>query len=403
MATTSEVMGSIQGKGGICQNDQTVFEMEKCQARDVPRVLYFKKRKVDGSIVRYEVRCKGGNKILVQLWWGKPLSKKLLKVVNEIAKVHAFEIGDVQAALGVHGGSPITCDGKSVEDAVSLIRTQLERLENAFGEFIEKETKKFSEGRMGGVHKDEKRMRRSNEISAAPNTVTFDPYVGESYGVDEETKFKKRILVVGASHYCSYYKRETGCSPKCKYYGRKNVGNGRYCGEKCQLLSSAVIKAYCESDRCVDDNGNVNSGWKRTFTKFTNAFIEKRSSGSRIHVNSDVFKHLVDVEYVQGVEGVAHNDTNRALFSDGRNFEELKKTIREMKSEVVVLWGPRVINEVYGRFGKSGSTKNIEEIDFEGRMITLVACRTHPASNDWNADDLRKLLMQVGVCLLEAD
>lgn len=403
MATTSEVMGSIRGEGGICQNDQTVFEMEKCQARDVPRVLYFKKRKVDGSIVRYEVRCKGGNKILVQLWWGKLLSKKLLKVVNEIAKVHAFEIGDVQAALGVHGGSPITCDGKSVEDAVSLIKTQLERLENAFGEFIENETKKFSEGKMGGVHKDEKRVRRSNEISAAPNTVTFDPYVGDSYGVDEKTKFKKRILVVGASHYCSYYKRETGCSPKCEYYGRKNVGNGRYCGEKCQLLSSAVIKAYCESDRCVDDNGNVNSGWKRTFTKFTNAFIEERTSGSRIPANSDVFKHLVDVEYVQGVEGRSPDDTNRELFSAGRNFEELTKVMRKMKSEVVVLWGRRVVGQVYAGFGKPNSASDVEEVDFDGRKIKLVACRRHPSSNKWDANDLRKLLTQVGVCLLEAN
>ena len=401
MATIGEVMDSIKEDGGICQNGQTVFEMEKCQARDVPRVLYFKKRKIDGAIVRYEVRCKGGNKILVQLWWGKPLSKKLLKEVNKIAKVHTFEIGDVQSALGVHGGSPITCDGKSVEDAVSLIRTQLERLENAFGEFIENEAKKFSEGKMGGVHKDEKRMRRSNEISAAPNTVTFDPYVGESYGVDKETKFKKRILVVGASHYCSYYKRETGCSPKCEYYGKKKDvgkgGNDRYCGKKCESLSKKIINAYRDNDQCKS------SGWKRTFTRFTNSFINKRASGSRIPANSDVFSHLVDVEYVQGVEGVLPDDTNQEVFAARRNFEELTKVIRKMKSEVVVLWGRRVVGQVYAGFGKPNSASDVEEVDFDGRKIKLVACRRHPSSNKWDADDLRKLLMQVGVCLLEAD
>ena len=402
MATTSEVMRSIQKTGGICQNDQPMFAMEKCLARGVPRVLYFKKRKIAGKSVRYEARDQSSDKILIQLWWEKPLSKDLLNKVNGIAKVHKFEVGNVKVALGVHGGSPVICDGMSVKDAVSQIRTQLKRLEDAFGELLENEAQKFREGKMDGMYKDEKRTKRSNEIPAAPNTVTFDPHVGEFYGAEKETEFKKRILVVGASHYCSYYKRETGCSPKCAYYGRKreDVGHGgedRYCGKKCELLTKKVIDAYRDNDQCRS------SGWKRTFTKFTNSFIEKRATGSRIAANSDVFKHLVDVEYAQGVEGLAHNDTNRVLFSAERNFEELKKTIREMKSEIVVLWGPRVINEVYGRFGKAGSTNNIEEIDFEGRMIKLVACRTHPASNDWNADNLRKLLTQVGVRLLEAN
>ena len=359
-------------------------------------------RKIDNVKTYYEVYNPDPNQEI--LWVEFHAQARVFPPLASIAKLRKFE------GLNAHGfmcGVELDVAKLDADQAVRKVQRQLDAVYNVVEAELKKSNAKIEpmtkNRKPCGVECKKGRCLKERNVHCVPNTVVFEPYVGNAYEKNTETEFKRRILIVGASHYCFYYKRDAGCTAACAMYGKKrDVGDGRDCGERCEWLSKSVIKAYCENDRCVDDKGKEHSGWKRTFTKFTNAFIEKRSSGSRIPVNSDVFKHLVDVEYVQGVEGAAHNDTNRVLFSAERNFEELKKTIRKMKSEIVVLWGPRVINEVYGRFGKTGSTKDIEEIDFEGRMITLVACRTHPASNDWNADDLRNLLTRVGVRPLKA-
>ena len=363
--------------------------------------------------VYYEIERGRNSTVRGQLHIHSECGRRTSELRDEILRIaHKCEFAHTNKTsqdFKIYGGAAVDLAGGDEDDVINKLCQQLCKLYDAVeGYLCQKETEGVlvalyeNQGRVCSVEREKKHLGERN-VQCAPNTVVFEPYVGNSYRANEATKFGKRILVVGASHYCYYYERDKGCTAACAKYGKKcDVGDGRNCGEKCELLSKSVIKAYCENDRCVDDKGKEHSGWKRTFTKFTNAFIEERSSGSRIPANSEVFKHLVDVEYVQGVEGAVHNDTNRVLFSAERNFEELKKTIRKMKSEIVVLWGPRVINEVYGRFGKTGSTKDIEEIDFEGRMITLVACRTHPASNDWNADDLRNLLTRVGVRPLKA-
>lgn len=394
MAEVSKVVDYIR-KNGI---KYPPFKSAVCNAKGDN--LKFLRRKIQGVSVWYEVwprtmklfgqlRIRGENIAFVQQ-------------IKCITKSHPeFECAGKDADFGVHGGSPISCAGMPVKNAAGLVVAQLVKLADVFEEFILSQQSSSVGRELQGVRSHKIKKTKPTPMICAPNTVTFKPYVGSAYEKNKETEFKKRILVVGASHYCSYYKRETGCSPKCEYYGKKSdVGRGgkdRYCGKKCELLSEKIINAYRDNDQCKS------SGWKRTFTKFTNSFINKRATGFRMPANSDVFSHLVDVEYVQGVEGVSHDDTNQEVFSAERNFKELTKVIRKMKSEVVVLWGRRVVGQVYAGFGKPNSASDVEEVDFDGRKIKLVACRRHPSSNKWDANDLRKLLTQVGVCLLEAN
>ena len=291
-------------------------------------------------------------------------------------------------------GAEVDVSALKVEDALRNVRCVL----NDIYKVVEKEIKATGVGISNEISGN--RNHEALKGARVPNSVTFDPFIGERYAPNVATPFGKRILVVGASHYCYFYDKTKGCNPDCKHYGKKHdVGEDRLCkfGNKCEALTSAVIMAYRENDACRDDEGNAHSGWKRTFTRFTNEFIEKGCARGRTSLNSEVFAHIVDVEYVQGAEGASDSDRNGVLLGADRNFEELKRTIRKMNSEVVVLWGPRVIGEVYRRIGEKDLSKDILRTRIEGNEVAIVACRRHPASSEWEPDKLRGLLMDVGI------
>ena len=78
-------------------------------------------------------------------------------------------------------------------------------------------------------------------------SLFFDPYVGKNFG---PSLLGKRVLAVGASHYCSYFRREIGCGEKCEHY---NVGG------RCRDFTNEITIFICRlaATACLQIIGTV--------------------------------------------------------------------------------------------------------------------------------------------------
>ena len=389
MSVAREVIASLREAGGYCvAASGDVLELNT--ARPNVKWVQWYLRSVDGIKTYYEVYNPHDEMLFVEFH-----SKGNISLLSNLHHEGMALLKGRYVPVGQWlYGAEVDVSGLKVEDALQNVRCVLDELYRV----VEKEVNATGAGISNEI--GDNRNQGPVKGACVPNGVTFDPFIGEKYAPNVPTAFGKRILVVGASHYCFFYDKTKGCNPDCKHYGKKHdVGENRLSkfGNKCEALTSAVIMAYRENDACRDGQGKAHSGWKRTFTRFTNEFIEEGRPVGRTPLNSEVFAHVVDVEYVQGAEGASDSDTNGVLLRADRNFEELKKTIKEMRSEVVVLWGPRVIGEVFRRLGEKDLLKDMLRVAIDGNEVTIVACRRHPASSGWRPGKLRGLLMEVGI------
>ena len=144
----------------------------------------------------------------------------------------------------------------------------------------------------------------------------FDPWVGLKYGHDGV----KKIMVVGASHYC----QENGCDvnrcPSC------TVANSQ-----CRGMTQRVINDYLESPE--------RDGWTRTYTKFINSLYGRNATQEE---RSDVFDHVVFMNYLQRVEGCFAEEKHNEFFREQCHFHAFCYVVLRYRPDVVIVWGDRV-------------------------------------------------------------
>lgn len=142
--------------------------------------------------------------------------------------------------------------------------------------------------------------------------VTFHPWIGKDY--ESGGCFKKRILVLGESHYCSPSVREQYCK-QCS--GCPKTCNG--------------ITEYTQD--IVHESGYA-GGAKRTFTKFFNVFTPP---GCAI---KDARDSICFYNYVQeSLGGPRHSPTeDQFKNSEPAFFEVLDK----LAPEFLLVWGHRL-------------------------------------------------------------
>ncbi len=139
--------------------------------------------------------------------------------------------------------------------------------------------------------------------------VTFHPWIGKDY--ESGGCFKKRILVLGESHYCSPSVREQYCK-QCS--GCPKTCNG--------------ITEYTQD--IVHESGYA-GGAKRTFTKFFNVFTPP---GCAIE---DARDSICFYNYVQESLGGPRHSPTEGQFKDSEPafFEVLNK----LAPEFLLVWG----------------------------------------------------------------
>ena len=144
---------------------------------------------------------------------------------------------------------------------------------------------------------------------------TFRPYVGPKYGT-EESVLMRRLLVLGASHY--------------------GVDADNHDGN----LTQVVISHYLDPNRRVNrKTGELT--WKPTHTRFYKAIIDDKCVGIDAVVKSVVFYN-----YLQEFEGIDAGDKHPEKFSQKEIKEKNEKCfemlLREIKPEVIIVWGANV-------------------------------------------------------------
>ena len=228
------------------------------------------------------------------------------------------------------------------------------------------------------------------------NNVVFNPYVGKDYESNGKKFLGKRVMVIGASHYCEHYTSAAGCSNKCPHFGRYCFHNDNqwYFGEKCERFTEIVIERYR-----TWFGGKGEKNWFRTFSSFYNSFFMKYPPS---HENRKrLLDHIIHTEYLQGVEGFNSYINNKNEMQADRNFVEFSKVVATYKPEVVLFWGPRGWREACKRCDVKDMSSDIISVHIEGVEVKLVhVC--HPARG-FKRERFQAQLKELGVKLIELD
>jgi len=161
-------------------------------------------------------------------------------------------------------------------------------------------------------------------------SIFFDPVVGVHYGTDQSIS-KKRIMVVGNSHYC-------GDCPEC---GDRSLSDG-----KCLNFTKNTVELYLNPDE---------SGyWMATYSTFVNSLLGRRSS---LEDRRTVFDSIIFYNYLQVSAGEDAYSTNRYDFRDVRHLNAFLEVVDHYRPDVVICWGATVWNVLPDDWGYGEAVK----------------------------------------------
>lgn len=210
----------------------------------------------------------------------------------------------------------------------------------------------------------------SDAIRDGKDSFFFVPWIGKNY---EEKLNDKKLLVVGASHYCNHsnvcihpynnkvcsnYNCFNRCKLGCDFYHDCTNGNTRNYNARCPWMKkeeySKSYETLCtEISKSSDNNGileNLNSTTIgevcnfldpefednksfKMFTKFCNQYFNEKPI-NEIDYKIELWSHIAFVNYAQNFQ--PKSTGNSFLKTD---YESFKAYIEMLKPEVVIVWG----------------------------------------------------------------
>lgn len=220
------------------------------------------------------------------------------------------------------------------------------------------------------------------------NDFFFFPWIGKNY---VEGLKEKKVLVVGASHYCNHsnvcihpYNNKAcsnfncfnRCNLGCDFFHDCTNGNTRIYNAYCPWMKkeeySKSYETLCtEISKSSDNNGILeklnsttigevcnfldpkfedNKSFKM-FTKFCYQYFNKKPI-NEIGYKIELWSHIAFVNYAQNFQ--PKSTGNRFLKTD---YESFKAYIKMLKPEVVIIWGCALGDELKNR-GLKKETKN---------------------------------------------
>ncbi|MBR1688556.1 MAG: hypothetical protein IJ710_08525 [Prevotella sp.] len=216
----------------------------------------------------------------------------------------------------------------------------------------------------------------------------FKPFVGTEY---DKGICGKRILVLGASFYCSHSPES---SSPCRFFAectspeRKDSSRFDSC---CPFYEGAGLRLSEEPSNAIAENYRA----YQNFGRFMEQFVEEGTE--------DVWQRMAFTDYVQFF--LPTIDTKKEYLSR-RDFNAFNETLVELKPHIVVAWGMAIIEEIRERnpyvtdFEKLKETEwyvchlQVPQVPSE---IALVCCY-HPSSVKYwynDIDTLTKYMKEV--------
>lgn len=232
------------------------------------------------------------------------------------------------------------------------------------------------------------------------NNFFFFPWIGKNYGKGLK---KKKVLVVGASHYCNhsnvcirpYNNKECSnfnsfnrCKLGCDFFHNYTNGNTRNYNACCPWMKkeeySKSYETLCtEISKSSDNNGILeklnsttigelcnfldpkfedNKSFK-IFTKFCNQYFNEIPN-NEIDYKSKLWSHIAFVNYAQNFQ--PKSTGNKFKKND---FKSFKKYIELLNPDVVIVWGCTLGDELEKQGFKKGTNNygynwEVNEIQF---------------------------------------
>lgn len=214
----------------------------------------------------------------------------------------------------------------------------------------------------------------------------FIPWIGKKY---EKGLFGKKILVVGASHYCLHTNecyRPTdnedcpsfavwGCMKGCKYFKDCTISHTKNYNDNCEWMKDEHSCLYDELCRLIDakienDDKKISKRLNSTtldevcnfldpsypsnvsFSKFTSylfSYIKKSlqkecyKNDSDIHVKEIIWERIAFANYAQNFQP---NSTGNDFQPD--DFAAFESLINVLKPNIVIVWGCDLRNALKG-------------------------------------------------------
>ena len=254
------------------------------------------------------------------------------------------------------------------------------------------------------------RKRRGASCSVAANTVVFDPVEGCEYEAHGREYLGKRVMVVGASHYCKeHYSKENGCSSRCSHYWKRYVWivgtmEPLYFGCGCKRFTESIFKCYRGRLKVQTETGEkCSNGWMGTFSRFYNSFF--CDGNPSVATRNRLLDYLVCTEYMQGAESSSPYEHNDEMMGGRRNYEEFVKQVERLKPDVVIVWGARVWKTLC-----KWTATAYKDMPFDKKTMTLgihkaeVIRIPHPASRHdkcrFDREEFQEVLKSAQVKLL---
>ena len=225
-------------------------------------------------------------------------------------------------------------------------------------------------------------MPDANQIGADPNKSCrfFDPYKGDFYGTGQSI-LSKKMLVVGASHYCQYFYE---CGNKCGTIAKD---------QDCSDFTWSVFDTYFSSQE--------RKHWMATYTAFANSVFGYDAS---FEDRCKFYQSVVFANYLQRTEGKNGNEKHDSWFRNPQNAAAFKQTIAEYVPEVVVIWGVRVWRALPWRdftFDEAQSTDNVKKCNCQGKSFILM--HVHHPSLGYDREAYFALFQENGIFVIDPD
>ena len=161
-------------------------------------------------------------------------------------------------------------------------------------------------------------MESCGKLLGMGGNVFFDPHVGEKYG-KEGSLFKKKILVLGDSHYC-----DNECTD------RKSCGDlekHQDCADFTQEIVKDFLNLGCTGERYR---------WKGTYSRFVNSMMGREASQPE---REEFFDSVVFYNYMQAAAGDNPYVAGSYEHSDKRYLSALYEVLDKYSPDVVICWG----------------------------------------------------------------
>ena len=181
----------------------------------------------------------------------------------------------------------------------------------------------------------------------AQTRIFFDPWVGETYGTDKSI-FKKKILVLGGSHYCEECATcgDRMLHPGCISYTRDRIGE--YLNP---AFKASRKKTYT---------------WKKTHTSFINSMYGVSTSHEQQRL---YFSSICFYNFLQLSAGKDPNSAHRYNYKDIRHRLAFYEVIRRWMPDIVISWGDKVWNALPDDWGY-GTAKKGAAMSVAGTAFT---------------------------------